>query len=255
MIETASFVGTAGWRHAHWRERFYPRQLPTHAWLDHYGRRLNAVELDAGRLTGMDANLTATLRSAVPAGFSFTVQAPRLITHVHKLRNCSTLVAGMLQPLQQLEGQLGPVLFSLPARWHCNTDRLAQFLESLPDGFRYAFEFQDADWLRPEIFGLLRNHGAALCLSDQMPDEHMVVTASDFVYVRMYGPKAGGRYNSVGLRAWATRVAGWRRNQLDSYVLFQNDAHAHAAKNACLLRDFDGLRPRRKGCTGFHPAG
>ena len=247
MTEPASFVGTAGWRHPHWRERFYPRQLPTHAWLDHYGRRLNGVELDAGRLAKLDTNLSATWRSAVPTGFAFTVQAPRLITHVHKLRNCASLVTGMLQQLQRLEGQLGPVLFSLPPRWHCNAERLSQFLEDLPDGFRYAFEFQDTDWLRPEIFGLLRAQGAALCLNDRMPLEHMAVTTSDFVYVRMYGPKPGGRYNSVGLRAWATRVAGWRRKRLDSYVMFQNDALAHGAKNACLLRDFEELRPTRPG--------
>lgn len=246
MTEPAApYIGTAGWRHPHWRERFYPRQLPTHAWLDHYGRELNTVELDAGRLSGMDGNLTATWRSAVPARFNFTVQAPRLITHVRKLRNCAPLIDTMLQQLQGFDGQLGPILFSLPARWHCNLERLGQFLDLLPKDFRYAFEFHDPDWLRPDTHALLHTHAAALCLNDLMPAEQLVTT-SDFVYVRLYGPKASGRYNSVGLRSWATRMAGWRRKNLDSYVLFQNDALAYAAKNACLLRDFDGLRTTRR---------
>ncbi len=240
------FIGTAGWRHAHWRERFYPRQLATHAWLNHYGQEFTTVELDAGRLAGVDHNIIATWRSSVPAQFRFTIQAPRLITHVHKLRNCTAHLQQLFVQLQDFKGQLGPVLFSLPSRWHCNLDRLAQFLDELPEQFRYAFEFQDSDWLRPETYALLREHSAALCLNDRMPAEALAVTTSDFVYVRLYGPKSNGRYNSIGLRAWATRIAGWRRKQLDSYVLFQNDALAYAAKNACLLRDFEDLHAPRQ---------
>lgn len=238
---TVSFIGTAGWQHTHWRECFYPRQLPRHAWLGHYGRQLNTVELDAGRLDGPDVQPAAAWRSAVPEDFSFTVQAPRLITHVHKLRNCAHLVDAMLVRLEGLERQLGPVLFSLPPHWHCNLARLEQFLKSLPDTFRYAFEFHDPDWLRPDTYALLKEHTAALCLNDRMTLEQQDIITSDFVYVRLYGPPTGGRYTSVGLRAWVTRVSGWQRKRLGSYVLFQNDAQAYAAKNACLLRDLKGL--------------
>lgn len=239
----APFIGTAGWQHTHWRERFYPRQLPAHAWLGHYGEQLNTVELNAGRLDGLDGNLSATWRSSVPAEFSFTFQAPRLITHVHKLRNCAHLVEAMLERLTGLERHLGPILFSLPSRWHCNLERLERFVADLPAGFRYAFEFHDPDWLRPDTYALLSKHAAALCLNDRMPLEQQGIVTSDFVYARLYGPGNGGRYTSPGLRAWAARVSGWQRKNLSSYVLFQNDALAHAAKNACLLRDMRALGP------------
>ena len=238
---SAPYIGTAGWQHAHWRERFYPRRLPAHAWLDHYGRQLNTDELNAGRQDILDGNHSATWRSAVPAGFSFTFQAPRRITHVHKLRNCTHLVDAMLERLTGLECHLGPILFSLPARWHCNLERLERFIAELPTGFRYAFEFHDPDWLRPETYAVLAQHAAALCISDRMPLEHQDVVTGDFVYARLYGPGNGGRYTSVGLRAWTARIAGWQRRTLASYVLFQNDALAHAARNACLLRDMNVL--------------
>lgn len=242
----APFIGTAGWHHTHWRDRFYPRQLPTHAWLDYYGHEFNTVELDAGRLADIDHNLIATWCSTVPPQFKFTIQAPRLITHVHKLRNCAPQLKSLFEKLEGFGGQLGPVLFSLPARWHCNLDRLTQFLNDLPGEFRYAFEFHDPDWLRPETYALLRKHAAALCLNDRMPAEALAVTTSDFVYVRLNGPIINGRYNSIGLRTWATRVASWQRKHLNSFVLFQNDALAYAAKNACLLRDFEDLQPPRQ---------
>lgn len=244
----APFIGTAGWQHTHWRERFYPGHLPAHAWLEHYGQRLNAVELDATRLERQDRSRSALWRDAVPAQFRFTVQAPRLITHVHKLRNCAPLVDALLEQLHGLDLQLGPLLFSLPPRWHCNLERLERFLEELPAGHRYAFEFHDPDWWRPATCALLREHGAALCLNDRMPLEQQDIVTGDFVYVRLYGPGTGGRFTSLGLRAWATRIAGWQRKRLASYVLFQNDVQAHAVKNACLLRDLKGLaRSTRAG--------
>lgn len=249
MTATAApFIGTAGWQHRHWRERFYPGTLSAHAWLAHYGQQLNTVELDATRLERLDRTLSATWRGAVPAQFNFTIQAPRLITHVHKLRNCTHLVGAMLERLSALDHQLGPVLFSLPPRWHCNLERLERFLCELPGGFRYAFEFHDPDWLRPDTHALLKRHGAALCLSDRMPLDQQDIVTGDFVYARLYGPGTGGRYNSTGLRAWAVRIAGWERRHLGSYVLFQNDQQAHAVKNACLLRDLKGLAPA--GRTG-----
>jgi uncharacterized protein YecE (DUF72 family) len=242
----ASFIGTAGWQHTHWRERFYPRHLPAHAWLGHYGQQLNTVELDAARLERLDRNLSATLRRSVPPQFAFTFQAPRLITHVHKLRNCTHLVEAMLGRLAGLERQLGPVVFSLPQRWHCNLERLERFVAELPAGFRYAFEFHDPDWRRPDTYALLKERGAALCLNDRMPLDQQEIVTGSFVYVRLYGPRTGGRYTSLGLRAWAARLAVWQRRRLESYVLFQNDMQAHAVKDACLLRDLQGLGPAKR---------
>lgn len=238
-------IGTADWRHAHWRTRFYPPQLPAHAWLDHYSRHLNTVELDGARLAGLDAGLAASWCGRLPSQFTFTVQAPRLLTHVHKLRNCGHLVETLFERLRPLEHRLGPILFSLPPKWHCNPERLDAFLSALPPPFRYAVEFQDRDWLRPETLALLRERGAALCLSDRLPEDVLDTVTADFIYARLYGPSRGGRYTAVGLRAWASRLAGWRRRRLDGYVLFQNDALAYAVKNACLLRDFGGLQATR----------
>lgn len=241
----AHHIGTADWRHAHWRARFYPPQLPTHAWLEHYSRQLNTVELDGARLAGLDANLAATWCSRLPPGFAFTVQAPRRLTHVHKLRNCGRLVETLFARLEPLEQRLGPILFSLPPNWHCNPERLDAFLTALPPHFRYAVEFHDHDWLQPETLALLREHGAALCLSDALPEDALDTLTADFVYARLYGPSRSGRYTAVGLRAWVSRLAGWGRRGLDAHVLFQNDALAYGVKNACLLRDLSRLPPPR----------
>ncbi len=246
MTETTTpHIGTADWRHAHWRTRFYPPQLPAHAWLDHYSHHLDTVELDGARITDLNAGLVADWCDRLPPRFTFTVQAPRLLTHVHKLRNCGHLVETLFERMRPFEDRLGPILFSLPPKWHCNPERLDAFLAALPPRFRYAVEFQDRDWLRPETLALLRARGTALCLSDRLPEEALDTVTAEFMYARLYGPSHGGRYTAVGLRAWASRLARWQRKGLDGYVLFQNDALAYAVKNACLLRNFGELQATR----------
>ena len=102
-----------------------------------------------------------------------------------------------------MEKTLGPILFQLPPRWKLNIERLSEFMEMLPEGHRYAFEFRDESWLAPEVFTLLRKHNAAFCIHDfadmKIPNE---ITA-DFAYVRFHGPttaKYWGSYSNVELR-------------------------------------------------------
>ncbi|GIU90466.1 MAG: hypothetical protein KatS3mg010_1565 [Acidimicrobiia bacterium] len=39
-------IGTSGWQYAHWRGRFYPPDVPTSRWLEHYAARFATVEVD-----------------------------------------------------------------------------------------------------------------------------------------------------------------------------------------------------------------
>lgn len=237
----APFIGTAGWQHAQWRNRFYPAPLASNDWLRHYGQHLNCVELDAGRLTHLDAQLAAQWGASVAANFRFTIQMPRAITHIRKLRHCEAQIEAALYKVQRLEMRLGPLVFSLPPRWQCNLRRLEDCLASLPRDFRYVFEFQDPSWLQQDCYALLRAYNAALCVTDRMPNEARTITTSDFTYARLYGPPATGRYTSIGLRSWVSRLAGWQRHGLQCHVLFQSGTRLAALKNACLLRDYEAI--------------
>jgi uncharacterized protein YecE (DUF72 family) len=44
--------------------------------------------------------------------------------------------------LKALSPKVGAVLFQLPPQFSKNRDRLASFLEMLPRGYRFAFEFR-----------------------------------------------------------------------------------------------------------------
>ena len=40
------FAGTSGFAYPGWKPRFYPAKLPAKKFLEHYSRRLNAVEIN-----------------------------------------------------------------------------------------------------------------------------------------------------------------------------------------------------------------
>ena len=65
-----------------------------------------------------------------------------------------------------LAERLGPLLFQLPPTLKKDATRLRTFLASLPESLRAAFEFRHPSWFDDEVFGLLRDHRASLCIAD-----------------------------------------------------------------------------------------
>jgi uncharacterized protein YecE (DUF72 family) len=241
-------VGTSGYVYPHWRERFYPRGLPQHAWLAHYTRHFATVELNNPfyRLPG--AHLFQRWRQTAPPGFVFAVKASRYLTHIRRLRAPSAPLALFLRRARRLETTLGPVLFQLPGHFHLNLQRLEDFLEALGrqrlvPGLRAVLEVRHPSWLVPEALVMLTRAGVALCLTDWRDAPVERVLTADFVYVRRHGsPKPYGRYPEHMLRADARRIRAWLTGGRDVYIYFNNDARGHAVENAQRLNALLGMR-------------
>ena len=58
------------------------------------------------------------------------------------------------------------MLLQLPPNLKVDLERLAQLLDVLPPELRFAFEFRDASWFRDEVYELLREHDASLCVAE-----------------------------------------------------------------------------------------
>ncbi len=130
------------------------------------------------------------------------------------------------------------MLFQLPPRWRCNTERLGRFLAALPAGYRYAFEFRDHSWHNDDVYALLRAHNAAFCAYHLDGFTSPAVATADFAYVRLHGPGGAyeGDYAKPTLRRWAERLRAWRDEGRDAYLYFDNDDSGYAVKNAITLK-------------------
>ena len=232
-------VGTSGWSYPHWAGPFYPQDLPDDEWLGYYARRFASVEINNSFYQLPARETLATWRDTVPPGFEFAVKASRYVTHMKKLKDPAVTMPGFLERVATLGRHLGPILFQLPPRWHCNADRLHDFLAALPHDHRYAFEFRDPSWFDPAILGLLEGFGAAFCVYDLGGDRSPAHVTAGFAYVRLHGPGAAyqGSYSEQALRDWARTFSDWLDAGHDVYCYFDNDEAGHAAANAARLQE------------------
>lgn len=230
-------IGTAGWHYPHWKILFYPDDLRQSEWLRYYSEKFQCVEINNSFYKLPDSATFTEWARQTPAGFVFSVKAWRVITHRKKLKDCADTVGIFMDHVSALGGKLGPILFQLPPRWHCNTQRLKEFLKLLPTGFRYAFEFRDASWHSDEVYTLLTKHNAAFCIFELGKMHSPEMCTADFVYVRLHGPKGpyAGSYSVRDLRKWAKKIMAWQAEGKDVFIFFDNDEAAYAVKNAVLI--------------------
>ncbi len=231
-------IGTSGWVYPHWREVFYPPDLPQSRWFAHYARYFDTVEVNNTFYRLPSEATFDAWREQAPEDFLYALKASRYITHVKRLRECREPLERFVSRARRLGPFLGPVLFQLPPRWKPNPERLAQFLSALPPDLTHVFEFRDPRWFTAEIFDLLRTHNVAFCIF-HMPDlTTPLVVTSDVVYIRFHGMGAlyMGSYPDNVLQEWVDHIRGWLHQGLHVYAYFNNDAFGNAVRNALTLK-------------------
>lgn len=246
MAKGKLHIGTSGWHYKHWRGNFYPEKLKNGDFLDFYAERFAAVEINNTFYRLPEKRTLAAFHRDTPAGFLFAVKASRYITHMKKLKEGREHAGKFLARLEPLAGKTGPILFQLPPGWHCNVERLDEFISDLPGGYRYVFEFRDESWFSDPVYKLLREANAAFCIYELAGRVTPKEITADFVYIRLHGPGAAyeGDYRTRELSGWAGAISTWRDQGLDVYVFFDNDQHGYAPKNGLELKEMLEKQPR-----------
>jgi uncharacterized protein YecE (DUF72 family) len=229
-------IGCSGWQYKHWRGDFYPADLPLDQWLAHYTRTFDTVELNNSFYRLPPADAFGRWRERTPSDFRFAVKASRYLTHLKKLKDPVDPLARFFESARELGPKLGPVLYQLPPRWPANLERLREFLNALPPGFRHVMEFRDQSWYAPAVLEALRSADVALCLHDMAGSSTERTRIGPFVYVRFHGvTKYGGRYDDESLSSWAEWLTGQHDRGHDVFAYFNNDVGGHAPRDAVRL--------------------
>jgi len=229
---TGLWIGTSGWAYPHWRERFYPAKLPAREHLPFYASHFITVELNNSFYRQPAREQFQAWARQVPAGFRFAVKASRYISHIRRLAVEPASVERVVDAARGLGDRLGPILFQFPPQWECDLPRLQAFLPLLPARERYAFEFRHASWLTEAVCDLLRAHRSALCIPDHPDMPQRLELTTDFAYIRMHTGEQGPGYSQAELARWAERIDAWRRQGIEIYLYFNNDAEACAVRDA-----------------------
>lgn len=233
-------IGTSGWQYDHWKGAFYPENIKKKEWFDYYTDHFDTVEINRSFYSLLSREALEDWKERCEKDFLFAIKGSRYITHMKKLKDPKDPLEKLFDSIHVLDNQLGPVLFQLPPHWKCNPDRLREFLESLPEKQRYAFEFRDPSWFCDEVYSLLHEHNCAFCIYQIAGEDSPREITADFAYIRLHGPSENayeGEYGGSGLSGWVGAMRAWESKVDDFFVYFDNDQYGYAPKDALKLRD------------------
>lgn len=229
------FAGTSGWAYPTWKPEFYPAGTPAKRFLEFYATQLTSVEVNYTFRALPTVKMLEGWLAATPSNFRFSFKAPQRITHFKRLHECTedlTQFVGALEPVRQA-GKLGLLLFQLPPNFKADAACLSDFLTipalRLSGVTPIAFEFRHESWFCDEIYTILRQHNAALCIAESddlaTPEVHTAASHTSFRLRR------SGGYSAVELAAFVQRFTELAQ-QRDVYVYFKHEEDPSGALNA-----------------------
>ena len=211
-------VGTSGYNYPEWRGTFYPEKFSTAKMLAYYAERFPTVEINYTFYRMPTEKLLAGWAAGTPEKFSFTLKAPRRITHDAKLQRCEELVKAFCTTARTLGPKLATLLFQLPPNFKKDVAVLRAFLALLPEGTRAAFEFRHASWFDPDVFEALRARRLALCVADSEKLHAPVEVTADYAYFRLRDEG----YQQADIERWA-RIVRQLPGVTDAFVYFKHE--------------------------------
>jgi len=233
------YIGTSGWSYKHWMGTFYPIGTKQKDRFLYYQKFFKTVELNSPFYHLPPRQTFEKWKADVPDDFIYSVKASRFITHMKKLNDAGDSLTRLLDNASGLDEKLSIILFQLPPNWEVDIKRFKTFLEKLPRGNRYTFEFRNTTWYNDEVYKLLKQHNCAFCIYELAGHTSPIEVTANYVYIRLHGPgnKYQGSYSDTVLQDWASRCKSWAKENKDVYVYFDNDQEGFAAFNAIRLQE------------------
>ena len=257
-------VGPAGWSYPDWKGYVYPeRRARGFHEAEYLAQFFDTIEINSSFYSPIrpeHAKLWIA-RVAANARFLFTAKLWQRFTH-ERITPGKGVAADEREVRAGFDvlrdaGKLGAVLLQFPFSFH-HTAETRAYLEELLKRFRdypLVVEVRHATWNVPEVFELLREHGAGFCNIDQPLIGRSIRPSAEATapvgYVRLHGRRydtwftedaavpAHERYNylysSEELRPWAERVRRVAEGASDVYVITNNHYQGKAVVNALEL--------------------
>lgn len=233
-------VGCSGFYYPDWKGSFYPEDLPKSKWFGFYGAEFDSLELNSSFYRYPTAISLQRWYHLSPQNFSFSVKAPRSITHFRQFKDCGKQLDDFYKLVGEgLQEKLATVLFQLPPNFDYSVERLERILVSLNSTFVNVVEFRHTSWWQPVVFAALAKKKVVFAGQSHpsLPDEPVV--NGEVGYYRFHGvPRLYySSYDEEQLADIAQRMRSQRKLK-EAYVYFNNTAEMGAINNARWFRSY-----------------
>lgn len=235
------YVGTSGFLYPHWNKGvFYPPRTKDR--MAYALSKMNVLEINSTFYSMARPERIAAWEKVIPPDAKLILKGPQSVTHRRRLKLYSDAPVKQGLHLMQYfikgylhipEASRGPALLQLPGSMEMDLSRLEPVLELFAtSGLKVALEVRHASWFHDDCLKLLERYNAALVASDWAEFATPLLATADFVYVRRHGPTSmyDSLYSEEALR---TDIRILRAQPVkEAYVLFNNDIHGYAPRNA-----------------------
>jgi len=228
------YIGTSGWNYKSWKGKFYPGELAQKEWLDYYSKKFNSVEINNTFYQLPKEHTFKNWADHTPKDFIFSVKASRYITHLKKLNECGEAVDKLIEHSSRLKEKLGIFLFQMPANQSKDTGKLKNFLNQLPDKYKYTFEFRHYSWFDDGVFEILDKNNCGVVINSSPDFPFQNIATGKICYIRMHGSKKlySSKYSNGELKKFAKIIIKYHNKGFYSFIYFNNDIHGYAVENA-----------------------
>ena len=227
-------IGCSGFHYKDWKEIFYPKGVPQRLWFEYYCQHFNTLELNVTFYRFPQVGMLESWYEKSPVDFSFSVKAPRLITHYKKMNDCEKLLDDFYDTVTEgLKEKAACILFQFPPSFDYTLERLEKIINNFNPQFSNVVEFRHASWWNEEVYKKLgKNRITFSGISHpRLPDKFIVNTS--LFYYRMHGvPKL---YQSPYTTAFLKDIAKTIRSSpkiKNAFIYFNNTMSGAAIKNA-----------------------
>ena len=251
-------IGTSSWSFPDWRGVFYPPQTPADRQLSHYAAEFNSVEVNTSFYALPATKTLLRWLESVPPEFTFSLKAPREITHDKRLVDVEQLAAAYLDFVRSLGSVAAPGLIQFPATFtRSRAGRLlANFVDNIatqaPD-IPLSVEVRAADLMTTAFarFLMERQIGFVVVERTGQPDTYSNWQAAAAsvdtplpLHIRLIGhdrdplpdDKTIRRPQDQLLDKWARRITDLLLNGTNVFCYVHNPFEGHAPESVRRLR-------------------
>lgn len=233
-------IGCSGYHYPEWKGIFYPHDLAKGKWFDFYCEHFNTIELNVTFYKFPRVEFLKKWYDRSPDDFTFSVKAPRIITHFKKLKDSAKYLSDFYSNLKSgLREKTGCVLFQFPAQFEFDDDRLERIAEMLNPDFKNVVEFRHASWWSDRVYDSLKHRKIIFSGMSHPALPDPVIVTDSVLYYRFHGvPHVYLSHYTPGDLDIVANAMVSNVTAREAYIFFNNTMEGAALKNA---KEFQGI--------------
>jgi uncharacterized protein YecE (DUF72 family) len=235
-------IGCSGFHYKHWKELFYPKDVPQRLWFEYYCQHFNTLELNVTFYRFPRVPMMTNLYNKSPDNFSFSVKVPRAITHYKKLNDCEKFLSDFYNTVEEgLKEKTGCILFQFPSNYSYKEEHLEKIISNLNPKFPNVVEFRHSSWWNEEVYAILGKNKISFSGMSHPSLPDTIVQNTELLYYRMHGvPQLyQSPYTLAGLKKIVKKIESSKVART-AFIYFNNDIGGNAIKNAKEMKELVG---------------